>query len=121
MESLSIVNLFFKELRQLAQLDQAGWMQDGGLRQQAGKSRWGSLVGPLSRQSDRAFLFSKEGEDFATSRPAHLEDGKSSSPQWMKRVRDGRPSQRRVRTECSLLGVSPSCGTAPCKRSTRWP
>lgn len=70
MESLSIVNPFFPELRQLAQLNQAGGMQDGGLRQQA--DRWRSLVGPLSWQRDRAFLLIEEGEDFATSRPAHL-------------------------------------------------
>lgn len=106
MRSLGIVNPFFQELRQLAQLDQAGGMQDGGLRQQAGNYRWGSLVGPLSRQSDRAFMLIEEGEDFAPSRAAYLEDGESSSSQRMKRVRDGRPSQKRVGAECSLLGVS---------------
>jgi len=36
MGSLGIVNPIFQELRQLAQLDQGGGMQDGGLRQQAG-------------------------------------------------------------------------------------
>ena len=70
-------------------------------------SRWGSVVGPLSRQSDRPFLPSEEGEDFATSRPAHLQDEESFSLQRVKRVRDGRPSQRGGGAKCSLLGVSP--------------
>ncbi len=103
---LRIVNPFLEELRQLTQLDQAGGVQDGGLRQQARNRRRGSEVGPLSRQSDRRFLPSEEGEDFATSRPAHLKDEDSFSLQRVKRVRDGRPSQRGGGAKCSLLGVS---------------
>ena len=106
MESRNIVNPFFHEFNQLAQLDQAGRMQDGGWREHAGAPRGRSLVGPLSGQGDRAVVLIEEGEDLATSRAAHFEDEKPSSQQRMKRVRDGCPSQRRVGVECSLLGVS---------------
>jgi len=51
-------------------------MQNGGLRQQAGNHRWGSLVGPLSRQSDRAFLLIEKRKDFAAADAAPLQDQK---------------------------------------------
>ena len=103
---------FFQELSQFLQLDQTGRMQDGGLRRQhAGEHRRRSLVGPLAGQSDRAALLIEERKDFATSDTPDLEDEESFSAQRVKRVRDGRPSQRRVGAKCSLLGVSQRCGT----------
>lgn len=101
-----MVNLFFQEFDQLTQLDQAGRMQDGRVWRYPGNDRWRSLVGPFSRQGDRALLFIEERKDFATSCTPHLEDEESFAPQRMKRVCDGRPSPRGVGAQCSLPGVS---------------
>ena len=99
--SLGIVNPFLQEFDQLTQLDQAGRMQDGGLRQHSGGDRRRSVVGPLAGQSDHTAWLIEEGKDFATSNTPHLQDQESFSPQRMKRVGDGRPSQIPLGVKCS--------------------
>ena len=82
-------------------------MQDGGLRRQRfGEHRRRSLIGPLAGQSDHTAWLIEEGKDFATSNTPDLQDQESFSPQRMKRVCDGRPSQGGAGAKCSLLGVS---------------
>jgi len=101
-----IVNPFSNQLNQFMQLEQTGHVQDGRLLQHAGIRRRGSLIGPLSREGDRAGVFVEQGEDFAASHFAELEDQKRFSQQRMERVGYGRPSPMLIGAECSLLGLS---------------
>ena len=72
-----------------------------------GIRRGRSLISPLSWKRERAAAFLEQREDFAASRPAHLQDEESFSLQRVKRVRNRRPSQRGGGAKCSLLGVCP--------------
>src|SRR4030095_14829516 len=104
-----MVNPVSNHLNQLLQLEQTRQMEDGRLFPNIGVRRGWGLIGPLSRQCDRAGVVIEERENFAASGSAHLEDKKPFSRQGVERVSYGRPSQMSIEPRCSLMRVSRRC------------
>ena len=96
---LCIVNPFSNHLNECLQLEKRGRVQNRRLFKHAGVRAGWSLIGPLSRKSDRAGVFIEKGENFAASNFPHLEDEKPFSRQRMKRVSYGGPSQMLIERE----------------------